>query len=746
MKEGSVVLKKTYHSISVAIIVLSLLFTFFCATDVSFRTFQAGEDFGRSFLYYFAGMLNKQEYVKTTVQYVPESMSNLLPVAPEEIKALFQLFGDLLIERENLRAYFALISEIIASGAMILLALLLPLVLLYAVVRLAYSTVDTDTGEYSAPLKIWLSFEHNALLPVFNFIKGYIRFLFDKEKRIPLLYVVAFIVVWLWNLNLFTISFEIIAFLLWIPFSGEIENIFVQIAKFLLDASVIFQTVPTFLLIIIGWVLFDLVRRHIGFSRLKADEEDNKQFLKDNPGNLLATGKPRVGKTKTITDMALSQNVLFREIAQEKSRERQMQFPHFPWSVLRKTIEELRDLPNFGLQYIRDFFGELQEAFETRKKTPKEERKRKLERFRALGYQGKDFIFGYNFERYGLTYNDNLTYIPVWKAIELYAEEYAIYTSPTPLILGNYPIRTSIRWKKYGNYPLMKADFFRIKPYELVEYTEWNHIVPHDALRLGVKMNPNGEYNNSVDLGCVVLSELGKELGNQMTNRGKDNEKDSKKCNPNNDLWTTNAKMISHGLTIDYECYFRIFGDEQRAMSVLADFRELGSEMRILKKHKEKIKMPFFAFGELIYILSTKAMNKFLDYFNSRHGKVTLLEYLITSVYKIFVFDHYIRIRNQFASYRVDLKIKDDSNGEGDKDAKKLKYMISRKKTCADIYDTGYFGTVYREKFKRSKVGGLEKIPQFTDMSPTIPQMEFMGSRFNRDVFKYFNIEDTTEE
>ena len=592
------VLTITYHVLSVLLIVASLCFAIFACPAVARRVWQSIKDFGLSCAYYGVGWaktvkLVDDNTINATVQYIPAGMETLFPLTLQDVKTFFITFCDLLFSKSNLNAYWVFIGEILKDLFIIILVCSLPLVIMILLIWAFYAGVDTEHGKLSTGMKVWQKVEDVAIFPVVFFVKNFV--VFFKEDRRRLLYIVAFCALWAFNLNLITIIFEFLAWMLWFPWARDVANLLVQIAKLAVDASVIFTTLPTWVLVIGGFILFHVYRRSVGFERLEDDEEKNKQFLRDHPGNLIATGKPRVGKTKTITDMALSQNVLFREIAKEKSEERRMEFPFFPWTVLEQTIIKMRSFrSDFGLETIRGFFKELRETFERRSSMTKEERYKWLVHFQAHGYTGKDFIFGYDFKRYGMTYNDNLAFVPLWRSIEFYAEEFAIYTSPTPLIIGNYPIRTSIRWKTYGNTPIMKANFFKIKPYELLESTSWNHIVPQDALRLGVKMDPNGPYNNSFDSGCLVLSELGKELGNQITNRGKNKDRDSANCNVNNDLWTANAKIMSHGLTVDFECYFRILGDEQRGMSILADFRELGSEMRILKKHAEKIKMPFF--------------------------------------------------------------------------------------------------------------------------------------------------------
>ena len=741
--------KISYHTISVVLIVLSLIFTLFCAQNVTRRTLQAGGDFGRSFVYYFAVAMRLEDSLNfsTTVHEIPAGMETLLPLSFEELKLVARLWWDLFTSWHNLSDYFGTIGNTISGIMTVIMVLIMPVLFLFLFAWIGYSMPDNKVGEKSKPLLLCGKLEDKILHPIIKYVKGYGSFLFSKETRKKaFFYFVAFFAIWLWNLNIITIALEAAAYFLWACWWWvRWGNILVQLAKLLVDLSVIFQTLPTVLLIVLGYLLFNFIRRRIGFKRLDKDEKKNEKFLEENPGNLLATGKPRVGKTMAITDMGLTENVRFRKIAQSASWNHRLEFPFFPWRVLEKTIEEMRKLPFFKMQLIRDFFAELQEAFEKSKSYSEKERENKLGRFQAFGYASKDFIFGYDHKRYGLEYDNNLKMVSIWESIELYAEEYAIYTSPTPFIISNYPIRTAIKWKTYGNYPLMKANFFKIKPAELVEMTEWSHIVNHDALRLGVKMNPHGKYNDNYDCGCIVLSELGKELGNQITNRGKQNQADSKECTPNNDLWTMNAKMVSHGLTIDFNCYARILADEQRAMSVLADFREIGSEMRIVKKHREKIKMPFFAFGELAYALADKYLKKALQYFANRHGKITLGEYFVTRLYK-WIFDKYNRIKNQFGSYQIDVKIKDNSTGENDEESTSGKYYVARKKTCADVYDTGFFGIFYREKFKRSMVGGTEKAPQYTGLQPTIPQMHFTASRMNRDVLRYFDVEGEEKE
>ena len=752
-----------FHAVSIAAIVISLLFSVFRFSASALRTWQGARDFGLSFAFNLLGFVNMERRITPTVQYIPGTMVTMLPVSFDEFKTLMRIFWELFTDWGNVQAYFVKVGSVCGRVGKVSIILMMPLGMLLVLAWLLYYTVDTKTGKKSGALKGWLRMESIFYYPVKRTVQQYVNFIYPKkprkyEKKFQMhdldehrqmgAYLKLFLLIWAWNFNLFTICLEGFAFLFYLPFSRDFGNVFVQVAKLAVDLTVIIQFLPAWVLVVLGLIVFDKYRRNKGYERLDADEDDNRRFLEEYPGNLLATGPPRAGKTQAITDMSVSQEIVWREKTRKKSLRRSMEFPFFEWGILEQSILVMRErIPDFCLESVRQWIRFMKCHFYARNVMNQYSLQISLNQLKRLGYQGDDFIFNYDYKRYGLEYDNALKIVNLFETVELYAEEFFIYTSPTPMIFGNYPIRTQIQWQSFGNYPKMKPELFRVSPRKAFHWSQYSHIVNQDGLRLGVKKNPKGKYNDAYDRGALVLSELGKELGNQNTNRGQD--KNALQSNPNNDLWTTNAKMISHGTTVGFETYFRIFGDEQRAMSILADFRELGSEMKIQRKNrKDKIKMPFFAWGELIYTISEGIMDKIFMFFKSRHGLTTLLYYLILRVYSV-IFNHYHRICNTYASYDVELDMKDWANGEdgkatGRKGRKKNLievYHISRKKVCSDVYNTIFWSTVYREKWKRSKVGGLDQTPQFTGLDVTKAQMLYQESHFNEKVFEYFGIE-----
>ena len=268
-------------------------------------------------------------------------------------------------------------------------------------------------------------------------------------------------------------------------------------------------------------------------------------------------------------------------------------------------------------------------------------------------------------------------------------------------------------------------DFFRSSPRESFARSKYSHNLIFDSLRLGKKIDPGEPYQNALEIGCIGITEAGKEFGNQNTNQGI--EAKAKTANVKNDLLTTDMKMHSHGATIDYYTYFRIIMDEQRAASIMADITELGQVITLRAKSRPKIVMPGFAIEEGLYLWATEKYRAYSETYMNRHGGMNLRLYLLTRLY-VPIYNHYTRVSNTFSQYRLKLRIKDCSAGQTDSEGEEDIYYISRKKTCSDRYDTTSFGAYYDEKWQHSDVGGISQMPQFSTIRPTIGELRRQGS------------------
>lgn len=521
---------------------------------------------------------------------------------------------------------------------------------------------------------------------------------------------------------------EVFAYIFYFAVSFDVLHIYTQIAKLSMDLTVAIEFLPWWAWVVFGWLLFDHIRKERGMKALQSYEVKDRAFLEGHPGALFVVGKQRAKKTTTITSMALSQASVFREKAREKLRERDLQFPFFPWINLERVIEygiENGSLPTLArvrrfIRYLKTWFYECPGG--TRKHALKMLKKR-------YGYTFGDFIFGYDYNRYGFTYDNNLYIADIFESLENYAQSYWIYAAPTPLIVANYAIRTDTQRIDNGNFPLFDDDFFSRSSKELKK--EYCHILDYNAMRLGKLKGENDPYKDGFEIGVAAEMEHAKERGNQHTRTGK---KDSPDCNQHNDLFELDVKMHGHAATIDNYTYFRMLLDDQRPDSLAADDKDLCDIIMIKKTSEAKIVMPGFAIEEAVYLITTKLFDKV--YYNIRNlrGDNTLFVYLLKKLYSP-INNHYVRIFNQYSIYTSTLRV---SNGMTDeKLTDKGKYYLSTKKDYAARFATDGIKEFYDKKALRSKYG-LNDFECYADLHPSCEEMKKVKSHFYDQIFEAF--------
>ncbi|UKI47877.1 MAG: hypothetical protein L6V82_08775 [Clostridiales bacterium] len=178
-----------------------------------------------------------------------------------------------------------------------------------------------------------------------------------------------------------------------------------------------------------------------------------------------------MGKKKTtfITDVALSQEVMFRDKAFEKILENDLKFPNFPWINLENALKKaMGNHTVYNLATCKRF------AISKRLKWERKKHRRN--------------IFMYDFERYGLYYDDKLKVTNIWQVIETYAQLYFIYITQSSLLISNYSVRVDNVLSDLGNFPIWHSDFFQTDSRLIDSYSRHAHILDFDSLRLGRKV------------------------------------------------------------------------------------------------------------------------------------------------------------------------------------------------------------------------------------------------------------------
>ena len=359
--------------------------------------------------------------------------------------------------------------------------------------------------------------------------------------------------------------------------------------------------------------------------------------------------------------------------------------------------------------------------------------KRHLRRKYGLCYE--NLLFDYDYERFGLTYDDGLKITGIWEVLENYAQLYFIYILQSSYIQSNYSIRTDNILSDLGHFPLWDSEFFKRSSKLADSYSRHSHILDFDALRLGRKILEDNPRKDSFEFGVVVITEIGKERGNNLENQDKRKKDDS--TNQKNDLFNSWLKMVRHSATVDNFPFVRVITDEQRPESWGADARDLCEIVSITDSGEIRLAMPFFGFAEL---LQTFIFGKFSDlYYRYRYVRSdnTLFMYIIKSVAAVMD-KYYTKIYNRFGYCPVKVRVE---SGTQDKQFEINKYYLMTKKIYSKRFATDCHGDFFVRKALHSPVG-LNDLKEYSGERATLQELKAQNSYFIGDLLKMEHKDD----
>lgn len=116
----------------------------------------------------------------------------------------------------------------------------------------------------------------------------------------------------MFHLNLVSIVVAFIAYYLYFAVSYRFETLYVQFVKLILDLKPIFENVPMWVLLFAAYPIFHAIRKQIALARPRHFEARNCSFINELPIVSMSCGSMGKKKTTLITDMALSQELMFR--------------------------------------------------------------------------------------------------------------------------------------------------------------------------------------------------------------------------------------------------------------------------------------------------------------------------------------------------------------------------------------------------------------------------------------------------
>lgn len=738
-----------YMIISILLVIASLAFSVFRFQIVAMRTWQALKDLGLSVLYYSFNAARIYGAVRPTVTEIPSEMPQLLPVEFDTFKVQMAEFWGLLKSKENFDDYLiwclnGLVDAIPLIYFLILLAVVIALVLWLRLKPGGKPKRWEEDKKEKSPtrsLRAWLWFENHTFCPLARLWRSYKAYL--KERK---LFKFLLIVIWLYNLNVFTIGIEALAYMFFwstaLTDSLYDVKIYSQVVKLVLDLSVSMNFLPWWLKIYIGVKIWNFWRERVGDKRVHKADDKNGELLEENPGTIFITGKPRSGKGLLGADMVSKQEVKFRKDAEDGMRDCRVEFPYFPWDRLERFMQQAIDKHVlYTKEGTRDFIDGLRYMHYNAAKMDEwvvANIKYRLKDF--CGYPYDDYLFGYDWKQYGTSYNNGIVMVSIFDTLVDYAQLYFVYDAPTSLIFSTQGIRVDFKRETVGYRPKYDLDYLKRKPEELDEISTYSHIKNGDSERLGRRINPDDPIQNGYEVAVVYEPEIDKERGNQNTNAGL--KADSSEVNQKNDLYGMEEKMHNHITTIRYRSYYRKIIDSQRNGAVAADTTEMTLEFQIVESKKEKVVLPFFWLEEGLYKPLKKIYDKLYDEIAFTGETRTLFAHLIQILY-MPIARRYERFKNRFGTQEKILRITNGQNGEVIE--KKAVWIVIFRRAKAKRYSTDIARGLYRKRVIYRSEGGMNDFKTFKGIDNTGDELMSTNSLFYKNFPKYFNGEYETE-
>lgn len=696
------------------------------------RLIESFRDVGLSAGYYFCELFQIPHNITPTVNDFPKipffgfmggAEAPAVPI-PEDWRGFtekWSLYWRTWATGENFLAYLSFLGNLLYVLSMAVLCLLPAVLVAYFLLKRFAKTENNDWGKDTKPLRVFKRVTA-FYLPVKQWVLSFIGFLRERGA-----YWKIWLCLWLFYFNVFTIVLEFIAFYLYFVVSFDFVNIYRQVYKLILDLWTAISFIPVWGWVLLALFIIDRWRKKIGYAVLNHNEMKNRGFINARPIVLMVCGTMGKKKTTMLTDIALSQAVMFKDKAFEKILENDLKFPYFPWVNLENALRYAMSRHEiYNLATCRKYIGHLSACFAAAQVPAfRKSIRRHLKKVFALDYD--NFCFGYDYGRYGFTYDDKLKVVNVWEVIETYAQLYFIYIIQSSLIISNYSVRTDSLISDIGNFPLWNTDFFKRDSRLIDSFSRHSHIIDFDALRLGRKMVENNVFADSFEFGVVDITEVGKERKNML--ELKEMKKREETTNQKNDGFNDWLKMIRHSATVDNYPFVKVITDEQRPESWGADARDLCEIVHIRESGETRLAMPFFFIGELLY---SAVFGKFVSlYYNYRftRGDNTLSMHILKTV-TAKIQHYYTGVYNTFGYCPLRVQVE---SGTQDGELDENKYYLANKKIYSKRFSTDCFSDFFTKKALRSPVG-LDDLPEYRTEKATFDEMDKQHSYFFNDL------------
>ena len=697
------------------------------------RIIESVRDCGLSVAYYFCEIFEIPHRITPTVNELPKipffdfpSQPPDVPTVPtvpsvplpdnwEKFKIKWSAYWRLWATKENFFGYLSAVGNVLYIFSKVIVIIIPFILLVWLLLRCILKTQNNDYDKDSKPLTIFKRITAHTYTPIKTWLIGFVGFIKEHKN-----YYVTWLCLWALYFNAFAILIEFIAYYLYFVVSFDFLNLYRQVYKLFIDLSAAFTFIPLWAWGVVGLVALDKFRKNIAYGVMNHFERRNRGFINARPIVSMICGTMGKKKTTVLTDMALSQEAMFRDKAFEKILENDLKFPNFPWINLENELKRAMEYHEvYNLATVRKFVVK--------------------KRLRWQKTQTRERLFNYDYERYGLFYDDKLKVVNVWEVIEIYAQLYFIYVIQSSLLISNYSVRVDGILSDSGNFPLWNADFFKSDSRLIDSYSRHAHILDFDSLRLGKKVIEDNPNANNFEFGIVLVTEIGKERGNNL--ELSDKKKKDETTNQKNDMFDSWIRMVRHSATVDNYPFVKVVTDEQRPENWGANGRELCEIIRIRESGETRLAMPFFSLAELLYgWLYNKFAGLYYEYRYNR-GDNTLLMYLLKGL-TAKMRDYYTGIYNRFGYCVATVDVE---SGTLDGKTEANKYYLMSKKIYSKRFSTDCFSDFFTVKALRSPVG-INDLNEYATEKATFGELAMQNSYFVNDLLNGLKNDEKKED
>lgn len=691
------------------------------------RLIQNCIDLGRSFWLYF------QRYVLLNDDYTVEllplqilDINRIIPIDLVKLQAKVERFCEIIFTFENFMNYLSFLNIFLLyfmMTASVFIPLFMGVKMLFDKIYLVPSS-EEDTYQDSKCLVFFKKRIENKLICVYNACKSFVLFLRENTG-----YLWALGIIWLLNFNIVSIAAFFISVYFYYLSSLDVAFITGSFVKLLADLFIAAIRIPLSAYLITYLVISSKIRKRRAYNVLEHHELCNRGFINEQPLGTLICASMGAGKTTMAVDMALSTSAMFKEKALEILIKHDMRFPGFNWLRFEDDLKQCYE------NHIKRKEGNALIPLTSTIYNLASSKHWVLSKYEAFVENPcSDNLWGYDFEKYGFNYDDDLMITDLFDSLITYSKAYLIYITQCSLIFGNLPVRED--WFTSDGYlPMNINDFFHQSPAESSENSRFAKIFDYDMFRLGKKMVEFNRNSSAFEFGVVVLTEIGKERKNSLENR--EIKKKEDKANQNNDLFDYSIKMIRHRATVDFFPFVRVISDEQRPTSLGSNIRDTFSVIRITEKSELHALYTGFIFDKLIHRFLWPRFKAFYLQIRNLRGDNTLLVYLLKYVFK-FLNNRFEKFENRFGYYTLDVEIE---RGDLEGEKKLSNYYISRKKIYSDRFTTDCYSDFFESMAKRSGIGIFDFV-SYQDTKQTEDEMKLQNAYFYIDMSTYVRFQN----